>query len=60
MPYDMTDVIHAVADEHYFLEVQEYYARTSCMDLPDLTAVRSESSPISPRTLPGVSTSRVR
>jgi propionyl-CoA carboxylase beta chain len=26
-PYDMLDLIHAVADDGYFLEVQEHYAR---------------------------------
>jgi len=26
-PYDMLDVIHAVVDEHYFLEVHQHYAR---------------------------------
>jgi propionyl-CoA carboxylase beta chain len=26
-PYDMLDVIHAIADEGYFLEVQRHYAR---------------------------------
>ncbi len=27
MPYDIKDVIHAVVDENYFFEVQEYYAK---------------------------------
>lgn len=27
VPYDIKDVIHAVADENYFFEVQEHYAR---------------------------------
>src|ERR1041385_7030367 len=27
IPYDIKDVIHAVADENYFFEVQEHYAR---------------------------------
>src|SRR4051812_17624770 len=27
IPYDIKDVIHAVVDENYFFEVQEYYAR---------------------------------
>src|SRR2546422_2470124 len=27
VPYDMKDVIHAVVDENYFFEVQEYYAK---------------------------------
>jgi len=26
-PYDMLDVIHAVVDEHYFLEVHQHFAR---------------------------------
>src|SRR5688572_31879637 len=28
VPYDIKDVIHAVVDENYFFEVQEYYARS--------------------------------
>src|SRR5437870_7003452 len=27
VPYDMKDVIHAIVDENYFFEVQEYYAK---------------------------------
>jgi propionyl-CoA carboxylase beta chain len=27
VPYDMKDVIHAVADENYFFEIQEHYAK---------------------------------
>ena len=27
LPYDMKDVIHAVADDHYFFEVQEHFAK---------------------------------
>jgi propionyl-CoA carboxylase beta chain len=27
-PYDILDLIHAIADDGYFLEVQEHYART--------------------------------
>src|SRR5207253_2185241 len=27
VPYDIKDVIHAVADENYFFEVQEHYAK---------------------------------
>ena len=27
IPYDIKDIIHAVVDENYFFEVQEYYAR---------------------------------
>jgi len=27
IPYDIKDVIHAVVDDNYFFEVQEYYAR---------------------------------
>jgi propionyl-CoA carboxylase beta chain len=27
LPYDMKDVIHAVVDDRYFFEVQEYYAK---------------------------------
>ena len=27
VPYDINDIIHAVVDDNYFFEVQEYYAR---------------------------------
>jgi propionyl-CoA carboxylase beta chain len=27
LPYDMKDVIHAIADDHYFFEVQELFAK---------------------------------
>src|SRR6185295_12953409 len=25
-PYDIRDIVHSVADDHYFFEVQEHYA----------------------------------
>jgi propionyl-CoA carboxylase beta chain len=28
IPYDIKDIIHAVVDDNYFFEVQEYYARS--------------------------------
>ena len=27
IPYDIKDIIHAVADENYFFEIQEHYAK---------------------------------
>jgi propionyl-CoA carboxylase beta chain len=30
-PYDMVDVIHAVVDEGYFLEVHQHYAKNICV-----------------------------
>ena len=47
-PYDMKDVIHAIADDNYFFEVHEHFAKNIVVGFARLEGRPSASSPISP------------
>jgi propionyl-CoA carboxylase beta chain len=53
-PYDIKDVIHAVADDNYFFEVHEHFAKNIVVGFARLAGSPWASSPISPRFSPGV------
>jgi acetyl-CoA carboxylase carboxyltransferase component len=59
-PYDMLDVIHAVVDDGYFLEVHRALRANIIVGFARLGGRRSASSPTSRRTWPARSTSTRR